>query len=174
MKSQKKEYLFVDGYNIINCWEELRRISGENLDDARNELIDIMAEYKGYTGVEVSIVFDAHLAKGSGYSKENIKGINVIYTKEKETADHYIEKKLDSIGRTKSVKVATSDWLEQQVVMGRGGTRISARELKIEIENFKRSLNRRNKKKNEVNDLISGRLDKNTLEKLKKWGKTSK
>lgn len=173
MKSQKKEYLFVDGYNIINCWSDLRQISEESLDEARNELIDIMAEYKVCTGVDVSVVFDAHLVKGSCYKKEKIKGVDVIYTKEKETADHYIEKELDSIGKTKKVKVATSDWLEQQIVMGRGGTRISARELKIEIENLKRSIDRQSKKENEINDLVSSRLDKNILEKLKNWTKTS-
>ncbi|AFS79285.1 protein of unknown function DUF901 [Gottschalkia acidurici 9a] len=113
MKATRKDYLFVDGYNIINCWNNLREISKVSLEEARNELIDVMAEYKGYTGTEVVVVFDAHLVKGSCHKKETIKGIEVVYTKENETADHYIEKKLDIMGKTKSVKVATSDWIEQ-------------------------------------------------------------
>ncbi|KNF08001.1 protein of unknown function DUF901 [Gottschalkia purinilytica] len=173
MKGMHKEYLFVDGYNIINAWEDLRELSNISLESARNELVEIMAEYQSYTGIKVTIVFDAHLVKGSSEKKEKIKGVEIIYTKEKETADHYIEKILDSIGRTKKVRVATSDWVEQQIVMGRGGTRVSARELKLEIGQHKEAIRRKNIKLNESNDLIIGRLDKETLEKLEKWGKNS-
>lgn len=168
----KKDYLFVDGYNIINCWNDLRDISQISLEEARNELIEVMAEYKGYTGVEVIIVFDAHLVKGSSRKKDKIKNVEVVYTKENETADHYIEKKLDKMGKVKSVKVATSDWVEQQIVMGRGGTRISARELKLEINSLKNKITNKNKTNNQVNDLTIGRLDENILQKLKEWGRS--
>ncbi|MGF7058345.1 NYN domain-containing protein [Brassicibacter mesophilus] len=171
MKGNVKEYLFVDGYNIINCWDDLRALSNISLETARNELIDIMAEYQSYTGIKVIIVFDAHLVRGSIEKKEIIKGIEIIYTKEKETADHYIERKLDEIGRIKKVRVATSDWIEQQIVIGRGGTRISARELKLEIGQQKNMIRRKNAKNNETNDLLIGRLDRKTLEKLEKWRK---
>jgi len=171
MKDKAKEYLFVDGYNIINAWAELKSLSKISLETARNELMEIMAEYQSYTGIKVIIVFDAHLLKGSIEKKELYKGIEVIYTKERETADHYIERTLDVIGRTKSVRVATSDWIEQQIVLGRGGTRISARELKLEINNEKVLLRKKNTKKNETNDLLIGRLDKKILEELEKWRK---
>lgn len=171
MKGNVKEYLFVDGYNIINCWDDLRALSNISLETARNELIDTMAEYQSYTGIKVIIVFDAHLVRGSIEKKEIIKGIEIIYTKEKETADHYIERKLDEIGRIKKVRVATSDWIEQQIVIGRGGTRISARELKLEIGQQKNMIRRKNAKNNETNDLLIGRLDRKTLEKLEKWRK---
>lgn len=169
--SKSKEYLFVDGYNIINSWEKLRSLSEIDLEVARNELIDIMVEYQYYTKIKVIVVFDAHMVKGSSGRKEIIKDIEVVYTKEDETADQYIEKTLDDIGRVKKVRVATSDWMEQQVVLGRGGTRISARELEVEIENQKKLINKKNKRKNQINDLIIGRLDEKIIKKLENWGK---
>lgn len=171
MRSNIKEYLFVDGYNIINNWSNLRELSKQSLEVSRNELIETLAEYQSFTGTKVIVVFDAHLVKGSMEKKEIFKGVDVVYTKEKETADHYIERTLDAIGRTKKVRVATSDWIEQQVIMGRGGTRISARELKLEIEHHKEIIRKKNKFSNETNDLLMGRLDKKTLEKLEKLRK---
>ncbi len=166
-----QEYLFVDGYNIINSWDNLRELSKIDLDTARNELIDIMVEYQYYTEIKVIVVFDAHLVKGNSGKKDNIKGVEVVYTKENETADQYIERTLDSIGRIKKIRVATSDWMEQQVVLGRGGTRISARELEAEIASKKNYIKNKRKKDNERNDLIIGRLDEETIKKLKKWSK---
>src|SRR5699024_7428680 len=101
--------------------------------------------------------------------KDILKGIEVVYTKENETADHYIEKTLDEIGRVKKVRVATSDWMEQQVVLGRGGTRVSARELEEEILSKKNYMKNKRKKDNEVNDIFIGKLDEENIEKLKKW-----
>lgn len=101
MRGKVKEYLFVDGYNIINNWSNLRELSKQSLEISRNELIDILAEYQSYTGIKVIIVFDAHLVKGSMEKKETLKGVDIVYTKEKESADHYIERTLDAIGRTK-------------------------------------------------------------------------
>lgn len=169
MKYKKDEYLFVDGYNIINSWNELKSISEMSLEESRNELIDIMAEYRMCTGIEVVVVFDAHLVKLSSQKNEYIKGIEVVYTKEYQTADQYIEKELDDIGKVKKVKVATSDWVEQQVILGRGGTRLSARELKIEINDLKRHRDRTSKELRQVNELVIGRLDKETIEKLNSW-----
>lgn len=169
VKYKKDEYLFVDGYNIINSWNELKSISEMSLEESRNELIDIMAEYRMCTGIEVVVVFDAHLVKLSSQKNEYIKGIEVVYTKEYQTADQYIEKELDDIGKVKKVKVATSDWVEQQVILGRGGTRLSARELKIEINDLKRHRDRTSKELRQVNELVIGRLDKETIEKLNSW-----
>ncbi|MTI48355.1 NYN domain-containing protein [Sporosalibacterium faouarense] len=171
MKAQTKEFLFVDGYNIINAWDNLRDLSKISLETARNELIDIMAEYQAYTGITVIIVYDAHLVKGSSEKKEKYKEVEVVYTKENETADQYIEKILDSLGKRKKIRVATSDWVEQQIVLGRGGTRISARELQLEIKSVKKRIERKNSTKNESNDMLMGRLDPEILKKLEKWGK---
>lgn len=161
-----KEYLFVDGYNIINSWDRFSQLKHDNLEEARNELIDIMTEYKHYSGIEVIIVFDAHLVKGNGGAKENYNGLKVVYTKENETADQYIEKQLDEIGRIKRVRVATSDWMEQQIILGRGGTRISARELEVEIFNEKKLIKRKNTMENKKNELFLGRLSEEAIDKL--------
>lgn len=169
MGSNKKEYLFVDGYNIINSWSSLKSASKLNLDTARVELIEIMAEYQSFTDINVIIVFDAHLVKGSNQKEDKIYGLTIVYTKEHETADSYIERKLDQMGRNKTVRVATSDWVEQQVILSRGGTRISARELEIEVDNVKRAIKReKNKKTDHKKDLLGERLNKEVLEKFEK------
>lgn len=173
-KNSYEEYLFVDGYNIINAWSNLKELSNISLEVAREELIEIMAEYQSFTGVKVIIVFDAHMVKGNSGKKENIKGVDVIYTREREMADQYIEKVLDEIGREKTVKVATSDWLEQQIVLGRGGTRLSARELEVQVKNMKRTLNRRITTVDVKNELLIGGLDEDAIEKLSKWTKNNK
>lgn len=165
--------MFVDGYNIINCWGNLKEISEVNLDESRNELIDIMAEYRSYTGIEVIVVFDAHMVRGSRQKNELIKEVEVVYTKENQTADQYIEKEVSKIGKIRKVTVATSDWVEQQVVLGRGATRISARELNMEIQKLKRDINKNNEKQSKVNNLIMGRLDGDTLAKLINLTKTN-
>lgn len=164
-----KEYLFVDGYNIINSWERLKKIGKENLEESRDTLIDIMTEYKHYSGIEIIIVFDAHLVKGNSGTEQDYKGIRVVYTKENETADHFIERRLDEIGKIKRVRVATSDWMEQQIILGRGGTRISARELEMEIFDEKNIIKRKRTTENKKNDLLLGRLDDDIIKKLNKW-----
>ncbi|NMB26474.1 MAG: NYN domain-containing protein [Tissierellia bacterium] len=166
-----KEYLFIDGYNVINSWNNLKELSSINLEVAREELIEIMAEYQHYSNIKIIIVFDAHMVKTNSGKRETIKGVEVVYTKENETADQYIEKILDDIGRVKKVRVATSDWMEQQIVLGRGGTRISARELEVEIFNNKKLIKQKTKVENAKNNLLIGRLDEETLIKLNKWGK---
>lgn len=161
-----KEYLFVDGYNIINSWERFNSLKKAHLEEARNELIGIMMEYKHYSGIEIIIVFDAHLVKGNYGTQENHNGLKVIYTKENETADQYIEKKLDEIGRIKTVRVATSDWMEQQIVLGRGGTRVSARELEMEVFGQRKLMKRKRSSENQKNNLLLGRLDEETIKRL--------
>ena len=161
-----KEYLFVDGYNIINSWDRFKNLKKAHLEEARNELIEIMMEYRHYSGIEIIIVFDAHLVRGNYGTQENYSGLEVIYTKENETADQYIEKKLDEIGRIKTVRVATSDWMEQQIILGRGGTRVSARELEMEVFNQKKMMKRKRSNENKKNDLLLGRLDEETIRRL--------
>lgn len=166
-----KEYLFVDGYNIINSWERLKVKKDINLEEARDELIETLAEYHHYSGIRIVLVFDAHFVKNNMGTEIDYKGIKVIFTKERETADHYIEKVLDKVGRIKRVRVATSDWLEQQIILSRGGTRISARELEIEIENRMKNISKNIKYRNKENNLSLGRLDNELLKKLENWNK---
>lgn len=128
------EYLLVDGYNIIFAWEELSEIAKSSLESARNRLIDILCNYRGFKQCEVILVFDAYKVKGSRGEVERINNINVVYTKEAETADMYIEKVTRQIGRKHRVKVATSDNLEQIIILGSGAVRMPASELWEEIQ----------------------------------------
>ncbi|MFA5577390.1 MAG: NYN domain-containing protein [Tissierellaceae bacterium] len=168
-EKRPKEYLFVDGYNIINSWDRFKDSKKDNLEEARNDLIDIMTEYKHYSGIEIVIVFDAHLVKGNSGNIDKHRGLKIVYTRENETADQYIEKQLDSLGRIRKVRVATSDWMEQQIILGRGGIRISARELEAEIFNEKKMVSRKRARENKKNDFLIGRLDDENIRKLEKW-----
>ena len=173
IKNKPKEYLFVDGYNIINSWEGLRKKSLYSLEDARIELLEILSEYQYYSGIIIIVVFDAHLVKSNSGSEEVYKGVRTIYTKEDETADNFIERTLNDVGRIKRVRVATSDWMEQQIILSRGGTRISARELEVEIINAKRTIKRKRKHVNDKNNLKLSSLDEKALTKLKHWSESN-
>lgn len=157
-------YLFVDGYNIINSWQNLIDLKKVSLEDARNELIDIMIEFSHTTKEHVILVFDAYLVKKSGGKTYKRDGIDIIFTKEFETADHYIERQLDNIGKLTNVRVATSDNVEQQIILSRGGTRISARELEAEVNNSKNKVNHVAKKLKE--EKVTA-LDEEIIHKLK-------
>ena len=165
MPRTKKEYLFIDGYNIINQWKTLKNYT-ESIENSRNKLIEDLIEYKAYKGINVIVVFDAHLVKGSNEKKEIISGVEVIYTKEHETADSYIEKQLDKIGREEIVQVATSDNYIQQIVLARGGTRISAEEMFLEFNKTKQEIRRKTDTIRHNSTKISNVLDSTTLEKL--------
>jgi len=128
-----------------------------------------MVEYQHYSGINIIIVFDAHLVKGNSGTEEDHMGLKVIYTKENETADHYIEKSLHEIGRVKRVRVATSDWMEQQIILGRGGTRISARELEMEVFSQKKLIRSKRATENQRNNFMLGKLDEDTIMKLNNW-----
>lgn len=167
--NRNREYLFVDGYNIINSWDKLKKLAEVSFEDARMELLEILVEYGHLTGIKIIVVFDGHLVKGNIGEKEEYKGIDVVFTKEHETADNYIERVLDEIGRIKRVRVATSDWVEQQIVLSRGGTRISAKELEVEIYNEKRNLRRQSKRENQKNSIQISSLGDELLYKLKDW-----
>lgn len=127
------EYLLVDGYNIIFSWENLNKLAKENLEHARNKLIDILCNYQGFRRCELILVFDAYKIKGGTRSVEKVHNISVVYTKEAETADMYIEKVTHEIGKERRVRVATSDNLEQVIILGNGATRISANEFYNEV-----------------------------------------
>ena len=116
----KKEYLLVDGYNIIFAWEELNELAKASIDAARNKLMDILSNYQGFIGCTLILVFDAYKVKGNQGEVQKYHNIYVVYTKEAETADQYIEKTTHEIGRKYKVTVATSDALEQVIVMGQG------------------------------------------------------
>ena len=124
----------MDGYNIIFAWEELKAAARENLDAARHLLMDLLCNYQGYKKCAVILVFDAYKVKGNPGSVERYRNIHVAYTKEAETADTYIERVTYEIARKHRVRVATSDSLEQLIILGHGAVRVSARDFKAEVE----------------------------------------
>ena len=128
------EYLLVDGYNIIFAWDELKAVARDNLDAARKLLCDLLSNYQGFRKCEVIAVFDAYKVKGGQGSVEKYHNIHVVYTKEAETADAYIERTTYEIGRKHRVKVATSDGPEQLIILGHGALRLSATAFHDEVE----------------------------------------
>ncbi|WP_096438134.1 NYN domain-containing protein [Alteribacter populi] len=128
-----RRFLLVDGYNIIGDWPELREMQQSDLEGARDLLIEKMAEYQAYTGVKIMIIFDAHMVPGLGRKYRNYR-VDIVYTKEKETADERIEKLVRTLKRVDTeISVATSDFLEQRVIFASGALRKSARELRTEV-----------------------------------------
>ena len=132
-KPEEEEYLLVDGYNIIFAWEELRELSKVTIDGARQKLMDILCNYQGYKKCTLILVFDAYKVTGNTGEAIKYHNIHVVYTKEAETADQYIEKLAHKIGRQYHVTVATSDGLEQLIIYGQGCHLMSARDLKEEV-----------------------------------------
>ncbi|MBU3073533.1 NYN domain-containing protein [Clostridium estertheticum] len=161
--------LFVDGYNVINSWPSLKKVKEYSYESSRVQLIGILQNYVAFKGYKMVIVFDAQLVKGSIQKKERHGNLVVVFTKEGETADNYIEKMVNDIGRNTEVCVITSDSLEQQITFQRGATRMSSIEFyhevvstqkKIEIEIERKYLEKRN--------WLEERIDEKTLEKLEK------
>lgn len=133
-KEEETEYLLVDGYNIIFAWEELRELSKTTIEGARHRLMDILCNYQGYKKCTLILVFDAYKVSGNTGEALDYHNIHVVYTKEAETADQYIEKLAHRIGRRYRVTVATSDGLEQLIIYGQGCHLMSAKDLKEDIE----------------------------------------
>lgn len=142
-----KEYLLVDGYNIIFAWEDLNELSKINIESARNKLMDRLSNYQGYKKMTLILVFDAYKVKGNPGSVMKYHNIYVVYTKEAETADQYIEKTVHEIGRKYQVTVATSDALEQVIILGQGGNRLSATNLLEEVEAVEAEISKKVQKK---------------------------
>jgi predicted RNA-binding protein with PIN domain len=124
----------VDGYNIIFAWDDLKALAQDSLEAARSQLIHMLCNYQGIRQCELILVFDAYRVKGNPGSVEQVGGISVVYTKEAETADMYIERVTHQMGSGKRVRVATSDGLVQMIILGHGALRISARSFRLEVD----------------------------------------
>ncbi len=140
-KYDGEEYLLVDGYNVIFAWDELRELSKDNIEGARNKLIEILSNYQGYKKCEVILVFDAYKVKGNR-EIEKVNNVNIVYTKEAETADMYIEKVTHKLAKNHKVRVVTSDALEQLIILGSGALRVSSRMFHDEIESVHEEIRR--------------------------------
>ena len=141
-----QEYLLVDGYNVIFAWQELKELAKVSIEAARDKLMDILCNYQGYKKCVLILVFDAYKVEGYALEIQKYHNIHVVYTKEAETADQYIEKVVHHIGRKYHVTVVTSDGVEQVITMGQGGTRISSRDFLEEIEYTKKLIEEDNEK----------------------------
>ena len=168
-------FLLVDGYNVIYSNPELAALAEDSLDMARKKLSDALCEFKALSKYRIILVFDAHLVAGGLGSVEDYHNIKIIFTKESETADHYIESVAYKLGKKNDrITVATSDTMEQIIILGQGAMRISAEDLWAEIENAKeevrtRYISSRPVKRNPIESL----LDASTAQKLEemRYGK---
>lgn len=139
-KVDGEEYLLIDGYNVIFSWDELRKISKKDIEGARNTLINILCNYQGYTKCEVILVFDAYKVKGNKREIEKVNNINIVYTKEAETADMYIEKVTHKLAKKHKVRVVTSDGMEQLIILGSGALRVPSRAFLEEVRTAEKEI----------------------------------
>lgn len=161
--------IFVDGYNVINSWPDLKQIKEYSYESARQKLIDYLQNYSSFKGYTVFIVFDAHKVQGSIEKKEKFGNMVIIFTKDGETADSYIERSVNNIGRKTEVAVVTSDSLEQQVTFQRGAIRISSIEFYHEVREVENKIRVKTEKTIvRQKNLLEDSLDKSILEKLEK------
>ena len=166
-----KEYLIVDGYNIIGAWPELQALKEENLEYARARLIEILSAHAALSKRIVIVVFDAYQVKKNSGSREMIQGIEVIYTKENVTADMAIERLTAQIPKHQKVFVATSDRLQQETIWGKGAFRISAMELKREVEQAEKEHKPHYTPQLYVSNRLEDRIDPEVRRKLEKISK---
>lgn len=168
------DILIVDGYNIIGAWPELRELKDKDLSSARDRLIEKMAEYQGYSGYRVIIVFDAHYVKGTEKKYKNSK-VEVIFTRNNETADEHIEKLAIDLSNIKTqIHVATSDFTEQWVIFGQGALRKSARELLNEMKLIESSIEKKVKKIQSNKPVSKISLSDEMAEIFEKWRRGGK
>ncbi|PKM93460.1 MAG: RNA-binding protein [Firmicutes bacterium HGW-Firmicutes-1] len=165
-----KELLLVDGYNIIHAWDSLRVIvETDCLENARTKLIEEMSNLQGYYHNEVIIVFDAHKVKRGQRKNQKHHNVEVVYTKDAETADHYIERIASLRSKATKVRVATSDGLEQIIILAQGATRVSARELQEEVRSIKENIRKKYIENIRLNNnRLEGHLDVAVLEWMEK------
>lgn len=168
-KEVRQEYLLVDGYNIIFSWEELRELSEKDIGAARGKLADILSNYQGYRKCTLILVYDAYKVEGNPGEVMKYHNIYIVYTKEVETADQYIEKTVRRIAKDAAVTVATSDGLEQVIILGQGANRMSAPGLKEEIERTLAEVRGEHLgKKGSVGNYLFDYLDEETAEEMEK------
>lgn len=178
MKRAKRasiKYLLVDGYNLINAWPDLKSLAEMDLEEARNSLNELLVEYNAYSGEKIIIVYDAYMVKGTADRQINYKGLSIVFTREHQTADSYIEIETEVLTKDMRnvVRVVTSDWAEQQMVMGSGAVRVSPREFFFEIERMETSLKRKqsHEQVNHARMVLGDRIDAEILKVLDKWRK---
>ncbi|WP_462412544.1 NYN domain-containing protein [Neobacillus sp. Marseille-QA0830] len=168
------DILLVDGYNIIGAWPELKVLKDRDLPAARDRLVEKMAEYQAFSGYRVIVVFDAQYVQGTEKKYKN-HNVEVIFTKENETADQRIEKMAISLSNRKTqIHVATSDYTEQWAIFGQGALRMSARELMIEMESIEKGIQKNVKTIQEKRPVAKIPISKELAEIFEKWRRGEK
>ena len=135
-----QEYLLVDGYNVIFAWDDLKELAKENIEAARNKLMDVLCNYQGFKNYPLILVFDAYKVEGEAMEIFKYHNIHVVYTKEAETADMYIERATHELAKEHRTRVVSSDGAEQIIVMGHGALRVSARMFHEEVQNVEKQI----------------------------------
>lgn len=159
--------VFVDGYNVLNNWPELKTVKEYSFQGAREKLIDIMHNYAAFDGCKVVLVFDGYKVAGNLEGKEVINNnLTIIFTKDGETADSYIEKEVHNLGRRYEIYVVTSDWLEQQTIFQRGAVRVSSLEFYNEVMNTERNIKKIEKERVTPKNHLQDNVDIEILKKL--------
>lgn len=159
-----KEYLLVDGYNIIHAWHDLEAlIEKVSLECARQKLIDLLANYKGMNNQTIILVFDAYLVKGNLGKVYKYQNIFVVYTKEAETADTYIERVVTNLPKHYHIRVATGDRLEQFIIQGQGALRMTAQELRMEIDHQNQYIREQFMNQKQQKSQVKERMTKETF-----------
>lgn len=169
----KYRYLFIDGYNYLNAVGEFDGKRAGALEEGRRKLIDDLVEYQAYSGEKVILVFDAYTIKGSKVKVEKHHQLTVVFTKEFQTADSYIEIEVEQLAHDPKnlVRVVTSDWAEQQVVLGSGAVRISPREFSWELDKMRQQIKKQYMEQPKQRNQIEESLPDKVLEALEKWRK---
>ena len=162
------EYLIIDAYNVINAWTDIFDLKRESLEECRDRFLNILSNYQGLNRTNIIVVFDAHLVKGSQLKEENFDGLTVVFTKEGETADNYVERFVHKYSSMYTIRVVTSDYLEQRIVLGNGGVRMSPTELKNEVNKSNRGWGKYVEPSHSKTDDIMSRVKPEILEKLEK------
>lgn len=158
--------VFIDGYNVINAWGEFKDL---DIGSAREKLIEYMINYASFYGAEVTVVFDAYRVSGNSQHIEKRTSVEVVYTKDKETADDYIERAVDLVGRKVEVLVVTSDSLEQQIIFGRGAQRMSSLEFRVSYKEAEKSISEKTRKFSDRHSTkLFDHMDDESKEKLEK------
>ncbi|WP_240842829.1 NYN domain-containing protein [Acidaminobacter sp. JC074] len=167
--NNRKTILFVDGYNVLNAWPELKLILEDDFEGAREKLNDYMHEYASYYGEEVYVVYDAYLTNAKKAHVESYGHLHVVYTKENQTADSYIERQVKLLSEDVRImiKVATSDWVQQRQILGSGGIRLTPWELKDKCARIRRKIEHRHRMAEEAaSKEPSGHQSLRNLDKL--------
>jgi len=150
--NHRKTILFVDGYNVLNQWPELKPLLEDDLEGAREKLNDYMFEYAAYYGEEVYVVYDAYLTDSKKTKLESFDSVHIVFTKENQTADSYIEREVNRLSADVRImiKVVTSDWVQQRQILGSGGLRLTPWELKDKCVRIRRKIKHKAKKASEA------------------------